>query len=65
MQNGIVKEAMATLKKGAGREMKQGGAWIYDNEIESVLGKFEDGDVIRVQDFDGFFLGYGFINTKS
>jgi 23S rRNA (cytosine1962-C5)-methyltransferase len=45
--------------------MKQGGAWVYDNEIESVFGKFEDGDVIRVQDFDGFFLGYGFINTKS
>lgn len=65
MQNGIVKEACATLKKGAGREMKQGGAWIYDNEVESVFGNFEDGDVIRVQDFDGYFLGYGFINTKS
>lgn len=65
MKNGIVKKAAATLKKGAGREMKQGGAWIYDNEIESVFGNFENGDVIRVQDFDGFFLGYGFINTKS
>lgn len=42
-----------------------GGAWIYDNEIESVRGDFEDGDIIKVEDFDGFFLGYGFINRKS
>lgn len=65
MGTSLVKNAAVTLKKGGGREMKSGGAWIYDNEIESVFGDFENGDVIRVQDFDGFFLGYGFINTKS
>ena len=26
--------AVVTLKKGAGRTLKQGGPWIYDNEIE-------------------------------
>ena len=40
--------ATVTLKKGEGRSLKAGGAWIYDNEIESVMGSFEDGDIVRV-----------------
>ena len=26
-------EAVVTLKKGGGRTLKQGGPWIYDNEV--------------------------------
>ena len=57
--------AIATLKKGEGRALKSGGAWIYDNEIESVMGHFEDGDLVLVRDFDGYGLGKGFINRHS
>ena len=57
--------ATVTLKKGEGRSLKAGGAWIYDNEIESVMGSFEDGGIVRVQDFDGYGLGKGFINRHS
>ena len=57
--------AIATLKKGEGRALKAGGAWIYDNEIESVMGHFEDGDLVMVRDFDGYGLGKGFINRHS
>ncbi len=57
--------AAVTLKKGGGREFKAGGAWIYDNEIAKVEGSFENGDILEVHDFDGYFLGYGFINEKS
>lgn len=60
MHNTIV-----TLKKGEGRTLKAGGAWVYDNEIDSILGNFENGDIVTVHDFDGYFMGYGFINTKS
>ena len=56
----MVKDAAATLKKGEGRTLKAGGMWVYDNEISSLTGEFEDGDIISVHDFDGFFLGYGF-----
>lgn len=58
-------DTVVMLKKGEGRTLKAGGAWIYDNEIASVKGNFENGDIVTIQDFDGFFLGYGFINTKS
>ncbi len=57
--------AVATLKKGEGRTLKAGGLWIYDNEIDSIMGNFENGNILSVQDFDGFFMGYGFINTAS
>ena len=57
--------AVVTLKKGEGRLLKSGGMWIFDNEIASVLGSFENGDVVLVRDFDGYPLGRGFINTNS
>ena len=58
-------DAVVTLRKGAGRTLKQGGPWIYDNEIESIMGSFEDGDIVIVHDFDGYPLGHGFINRNS
>ena len=57
--------AIVTLKKGEGRLLKSGGAWIFDNEIDSIMGNFENGDIVMVNDFDGYHLGKGFINTYS
>lgn len=60
-----MEQAVVTLKKGEGRTLKAGGMWIYDNEIDSVAGGFENGDVVEVRDFDGYCMGKGFINTQS
>lgn len=57
--------AVVTLKKGEGRMLKSGGAWIFDNEIDSVMGEFDDGDIVLVHDFDGYPMGRGFINRNS
>ncbi len=57
--------AKVTLKKGEGRALKAGGAWIFDNEIDRVQGSFENGDILAVEDFDGYPLGWGFINVNS
>ena len=57
--------AVAVLKKGEGRALKSGGPWVYDNEIASIMGNFENGDIVIVRDFDGYPLGRGFINTNS
>ncbi|SET47528.1 23S rRNA (cytosine1962-C5)-methyltransferase [[Clostridium] aminophilum] len=65
MAESLVKDGKVILKKGEGRTIKSGGAWVFDNEIASMEGNFEDGDIIQVEDFDGFFLGYGFINSRS
>lgn len=53
------------LKKGEGRTLKAGGLWVFDNEIAKIDGEFENGDIVSVLDFDGYFMGYGFINTNS
>ena len=53
--------AIVRIKKGAGRSLKAGGAWIYDNEIDQILGSCQDGDLVKVEDFDGYPLGQGFL----
>lgn len=58
-------ETIVTLKKGEGRTLKAGGAWIYDNEIDKITGRFTNGDVVTVEDFDGYSMGKGFINQNS
>ena len=58
-------EAVVTLKKGEGRSLKAGGLWIYDNEIDSIMGTFINGDIVLVHDFDGYVMGRGFINQNS
>lgn len=57
--------AIVTLKKGEGRTIKAGGAWIFDNEIDTITGRFKNGEVVTVHDFDGYPMGKGFINQDS
>ena len=61
----FVKNVIVTLKKGEGRTIKAGGAWIYDNEIDTITGTFTNGDIVLVHDFDGYPMGAGFINQNS
>lgn len=61
MQN----HTIVTLKKGEGRTIKAGGAWIFDNEIDTIVGTFTNGDIVTVHDFDGYPMGRGFINQNS
>lgn len=61
MQN----HTIVTLKKGEGRTIKTGGAWIFDNEIDTIVGTFTNGDIVTVHDFDGYPMGKGFINQNS
>ena len=61
MQN----HTIVTLKKGEGRTIKAGGAWIFDNEIDTIVGTVTNGDIVTVHDFDGYPMGKGFINQNS
>lgn len=60
-----MESAIVRIKKGEARALKAGGMWIYDNEIDTITGDFTNGDMVTVEDFDGYFLGRGFINTNS
>lgn len=57
--------AQVFLKKKEGRTIKSGGLWVYDNEIDRIEGDPENGSIVAIRDFDGYFMGYGFINQRS
>ena len=57
--------AIVTLKKGEGRTIKAGGGWVFNNEIETITGRFHNGDLVIVHDFDGYPMGKGYINQNS
>ena len=56
---------IVTLKKGEGRTLKAVGLWVYDNDIYTITGRFHNGDVVTVHDFDGYPMGKGIINQNS
>lgn len=58
-------ECNCDIEKGEGRTIKAGGAWIFDNEIDTITGRFKNGEVVTVHDFDGYPMGKGFINQNS
>ena len=60
-----MEQAAVILRKGEGRTLKAGGAWIFDNEIDRVEGQPEDGSLVAVRDFDGYGMGTGFYNSRS
>ncbi|MCR5216982.1 MAG: class I SAM-dependent rRNA methyltransferase [Lachnospiraceae bacterium] len=57
--------AVVKLKKGEGRTIKAGGAWIFDNEIDVVMGEAVNGTLVQVVDFDDYPMGSGFYNANS
>lgn len=57
--------AAVILKKGEGRTLNAGGAWIFDNEIDKIEGDFTNGDLVKVFASNAYCLGTGFINTNS
>lgn len=57
--------ATVTLKRGEGRTLNAGGAWVFDNEIDNIDGDYTNGGLVKVKAFNGYGLGTGFINTNS
>lgn len=53
------------LKKGEGRLLSAKGAWVFDNEIAEMDPAITDGDIVRIEAFNGFCLGQGFYNSHS
>ena len=58
-------KAIVALKKGEGRTLRAGGLWVYDNEIDSITGTVENGELVLVKDCNGYSMGIGFINRNS
>lgn len=55
----------AVVTEKAERALRAGHPWVYGEEVLSVSGEYENGDIIDVYTKKGRFLGSGFINDNS
>lgn len=64
-QTMILKYPIITLKKGEGRTLSNGGAWVFDNEILDAPTTLIAGEAVCIQAYNGFNFGVGFYNPNS
>ena len=57
--------ASVILDRKRKKRLEQGHPWIYANEIASVEGECEPGDLVSVLSHTGQFLASGYMNSKS
>ena len=53
------------LAKGKEKPVKHHHSWVFSGAIAKVLGQPANGDLVRVNDFNGQFLAYGYYNQAS
>ena len=53
------------LRRNEGRTISSGDLWVFDNDIDNIVGTYENGDIVQVVSFKDDFLGYGYINDNS
>lgn len=53
------------LKKNEEKRILAGHPWVYANEVSKIEGKDKNGTLATVRDFNGRFIGRGFINHLS
>ncbi|MCM3126190.1 class I SAM-dependent rRNA methyltransferase [Paenibacillus provencensis] len=57
--------ASVILTKSRKKRVEQGHPWIYKNEIESVEGNAEPGQLVEVKNHQGRYLATGYYNPAS
>lgn len=53
------------LKRNEEKKILNGYPWIFANEVQRVEGKDAQGSVAEIRNFDGKYIGKGFINHHS
>lgn len=53
------------IEKGKQKRVENGHPWVYKNEVGSIEGDYEPGDIVDVYSWKEKFIGRGYINPKS
>lgn len=53
------------LKRGKEKAVLQRHPWIFSGALEKIMGKPENGDVVKVLSANNDFLAYGYFNNQS
>jgi len=56
---------LVVLRKGRTRPLAMHHPWVFSNTVAAVEGAPEAGDLVRVQDHLGRFMGWGYFSPKS
>lgn len=59
------KRAVAKLRKGRDKRLREGHLWVYAGEIDSTNQSLEPGILVDVISHNGHFLGRGYANPSS
>lgn len=53
------------LKLGIKKRVENGHPWVFKNEIETIEGQYQNGDIVSVHNHKDKFIGKGYINDNS
>jgi len=53
------------LKKGQERRILDGNLWVFSNQVDEPLRNYGPGELARLTDRSGEFLGIGYVNPQS
>jgi len=53
------------LNPGEEKRLLDGHPWVYNNEVNRLLGRIQSGDIVSVYSYQGDWIGQGFLNTQS
>lgn len=53
------------ISKRASQRQESNHPWIFDNEIEEVIGSYNNGDLVDVISYKDKYIGTGYINDNS
>ncbi len=63
--NGVEIVAKVILNQKRRKRLEEGHPWIYQNEVATIIGDYEPGDIVEVYNHQKLLLGKGYINPNS
>ena len=57
--------AAFTISEKAEKSIRLGHSWVYDEEIKSISGEYQNGDIVDVYSKKNRYLGSGFVSEHS
>ena len=65
MEMNIRDQAYVTVTKKGERWLRNGHPWVYESDIDSIIGEYSNGDIVTVLSPKGKYIGSGLMSDYS